>query len=362
MAEIPYFDVLVVGAGQAGVQTVVSLVRGNYSGAIALLSDESTLPYERPPLSKSYLRGEDSLEAIQFRTQEYWSQSPVSLLLDHRVTQVDAEAGYVRTEHGAQIGFGTLVWAAGGSARKLPVSGSDLDGVLSLRDLADADDLQRRLAPDARAVIIGGGYIGLEAAAVLRECGIATTLVEAADRVLARVTSPVLSDYYTKLHQKNGVRIIVGGGVDCINGDRGRVQSVTLTDGEVIPADFVIVGVGIMPNADPLAKAGVAVDNGVLVDEFGRTKVPNIYAAGDLTRHVSRFAGDQLVRIESVQNATDQAKAVASAILGSPQPYSEVPRFWSNQYSAKLKTVGLLTGYDDIVVRGDIASDRFSVV
>ena len=356
------YNVVIAGAGQAGVQTAISLHQAGYTGSIALLSAEDTEPYERPPLSKSYLAGDDDLNAILFRTPGYWDESPVTLRTAARVVAVDAEAHTVTTSQGEAIGYGYLVWAAGGTARTLPIPGHDLRGVLSIRDLQDANELRSILGTAQRAVIIGGGYVGLEAAAAFRGRGIATTIIEAQDRLLARTTSPVISDFFAQVHRANGVDIILNGGVSEILGNHGHVTSVRLADRTQLEADLVIVGIGLVPNVDPIAGAGGNVDNGVVVDAYCRTDLPDIFAVGDVARHPNIYSDGESVRLESVQNAIEQAKLVADYIRGEARPYEVVPWFWSNQYDARLKTVGLLTGYDELVVRGNPSKPGFTVV
>ena len=355
------YNVVIAGAGQAGVQTAISLHQAGYTGSIALLSAEDTEPYERPPLSKSYLAGDDDLNAILFRTPGYWDESPVTLRTAARVVAVDAEAHTVTTSQGEAIGYGYLVWAAGGTARTLPIPGHDLRGVLSIRDLQDANELRSILGTAQRAVIIGGGYVGLEAAAAFRGRGIATTIIEAQDRLLARTTSPVISDFFAQVHRANGVDIILNGGVSEILGNHGHVTSVRLADRTQLEADLVIVGIGLVPNVDPIAGAGGNVDNGVVVDAYCRTDLPGIFAVGDVARHPNIYADGESVRLESVQNAIEQGKSAAAALAGKARPFTAAPWFWSDQYDVRLQMAGLSAGHDNIVVRGDRAARRFSV-
>lgn len=357
-----HYNVVIVGAGHAGVQLATSLVQGGYAGSIALLSAENVEPYERPPLSKSYLAGEQSRDDILFRPSEYWANSPVDLQLGAIVTSVDPEKRVVTTAAGSAIHYDYLVWAAGGHARKLSIPGHGLEGVLTIRDLPDVDRLRALVPTTKHAVVIGGGYIGLEVAAQLRAWNIDVTLVEAQDRLLARVTSPPVSDYYAALHRDRGVRILLQSQAEQLVGENGMMTTVRLSDGTLLPADLVIVGIGLVPNVGPIAAAGGQVDNGIVVDEYCQTSLPHVFAIGDLARHRNEYAGGEYIRLESVQNAVEQAKVVAHAIMGNRRPYSAVPWFWSNQYDVKLKTVGLLNGYDDYVVRGNPESGKFSVV
>ncbi|MFJ2028747.1 NAD(P)/FAD-dependent oxidoreductase [Streptosporangium sp. NPDC087985] len=355
------YDVVIVGAGHGGVHLATALVKGGYDGSVALVSAESAIPYERPPLSKGYLLGSESFDDIAFRTAAYWEKSPVELLLDSRVTEVRPGERRVVTEAGDEIGYGRLVWAAGGRARALPVPGHDLAGVHGIREIVGLDALRGELPGVKRAVIIGGGYIGLEAAAAFRTLGIEVTVIEVQDRLLARVTSPVISDFFLDLHRSAGVDVRLGTGVRELRGADGRVRSIVLDTGAEVPADLVVVGVGLLPNTELLAGAGAACGNGVEVDEFCRTDLPGISAIGDCASHSNPFAGGRRMRLESVQNATEQAKVVAADIAGDPRPYRVVPWFWSNQFKVRLKTVGIVSEYDELVVRGTPESGTFTV-
>ena len=360
-ATADHYDVLIVGGGHAGAQAAIALRQNKFEGSIAIVSDEPELPYERPPLSKEYLAGEKTFDRLLIRPETFWAERDVTLLLGRRVTAVDAESHEVATEDGASIGYGKLIWAAGGRPRRLACAGHDLARVHAVRSRADVDRMMDELATTERVVVIGGGYIGLEAAAVLAKLGKQVVLLEALDRVLARVAGEEISRFYEADHRDHGVELRTGIGVDCILGDTAAT-GVQLSDGEVIPADMVIVGVGILPAVEPLAEAGAAAGNGVEVDEYCRTSVPDIYAVGDCAAHENRFAAGSRVRVESVQNATDQATTAAKHIVGMAEPYAAVPWFWSNQYDLKLQTVGLSIGHDERVVRGDPAARSFSVV
>lgn len=361
------FDVLIVGAGHGGAQAAIALRQQKFAGTIGVIGAEPELPYERPPLSKEYLAGEKVFERILIRPPAFWEERHVAFLLSTVVTAVDAAAHSVTTGSGETIGYGTLIWATGGEPRWLACEGHHLGGIHTIRTRADVDRLESELATTTRVVVIGGGYIGLEAAAVLRKFGKQVTLIEALDRVLARVAGEPLSRFFEAEHRAHGVDIRLGASVEAIEGggddrDGGRVTGVRLAGGEVVPADMVIVGIGIVPAVAPLIGAGAAGGNGVSVDDHCRTSLPDIYAIGDCAAHASRFAGGAVVRIESVQNANDQATLVAKAIMGAPEPYAAVPWFWSNQYDLKLQTVGLSIGHDAVVTRGDPASRSFSLV
>lgn len=331
-------------------------------GSIAILSEEASLPYERPPLSKEYLSGEKTFERLLFRSADHWSELGVEILLGHSVVSVDPQAATVGTVDARSTRYGKLIWAAGGIPRRLSCSGTGLAGVHTVRSRADVDAIKSQLPSVRRAVVIGGGYIGLEAAAILRKLGIAVVVLEALGRVLARVAGEPLSTFFEAEHRAQGVDLRLDAAVDCIEEEGDRLSGVRLADGSVYPADLVIIGIGIEPSIKPLAAAGALSDNGVRVDEYCRTSLPNIYAVGDCAEHRNSFAGGEWVRLESVQNANDQAATAAKDICGTPEPYAAVPWFWSNQYDLRLQTVGLSRGYDHLVVRGDPATRSFSVV
>ncbi|MBB6407154.1 NAD(P)/FAD-dependent oxidoreductase [Arthrobacter sp. AZCC_0090] len=357
-----YYDTLIVGTGHAGTQLAVSLHNGGYTGTVGLVGSETELPYERPPLSKGYMSGEQDDDEILIRSQSFWDESGIDLRLGEEVTEVDAGSSTTTTRGGEHIGFGTLVWAAGGTARRIPVPGSNLRGVRSLRTIADARLLRHSANSVRRLAVIGGGYIGLEAAAKFTELGVQVTVVEALPRLLARVTGQEISDYIAQLHENHGVRIILNSGVEEITGSKGHVTGVRLASGEHVPADLVLVGIGLIPSCRTLQEAGAAVDNGIVTDAFCHSTLPNIYAIGDCANTPSKYAQTGRVRLESVQNATDQAKTVAAAILGDARPYTAPPWFWSHQYDTKIQTAGLQTGHETTIIRGNPAESRFSVI
>lgn len=355
------FDVLIVGGGHAGAQVAINLRQQGFGGSLAIVSSEPELPYERPPLTKEYLSREKPFERLLIRPAEFWEERDISMLTDRCVLTVDAEAHHVALASGETIAYGKLVWAAGGTPRTLACPGADLDGVHVMRSKADADQLMAALSDTLEVVVIGGGYIGLETAAVLNTLGHKVTVVEALPRVLARVAGESLSRFYEAEHRARGVDIRLNAAVAAIEGS-GRATGVRIESGEVIPAQMVVVGIGIVPEVGPLLAAGAEGDNGVDVDAHCRTTLPDIYAIGDCAAHISDFAEGKRIRLESVQNATDQAMTAAKAIVGAPQPYRALPWFWSNQYDLRLQTAGLSTGHDDTVIRGDPASRTFSVV
>lgn len=356
------YDVLIVGAGHGGAQAAIALRQEGFAGSIGLLGAESEPPYERPPLSKDYLAGDKTFERLLLRPLAFWSERQIDLLLGQTVVAVDPVAHGVTTADGAVIGYGKLVWATGAAPRRLGCAGYDLAGVHSVRTRADVDRMKAEMEAVERAVVIGGGYIGLEAAAVLAKFGKRVTLLEAQDRVLARVAGEALSRFYEQEHRAHGVDLRLGVGVACIEEKDGRASGVRLLDGSVIAAQMVIVGIGVEPAVAPLIAAGAEGANGVKVDRQCRTSLPDVFAIGDCALHANRFADGAVIRLESVQNANDQANVAARAIQGGEAAYDAVPWFWSNQYDLKLQTVGLSTGHDAAVLRGDPARRSFSVV
>ena len=356
-----HFDVVIVGAGHGGAQAAIALRTQKFTGSIAIIGDEPELPYERPPLSKEYFAGEKEFERIQIRPAKYWDEREIVMMLGTRVSAVDPAAHSVTTDDSVTITYGKLVWATGGSPRMLPIPGGNLPGVQGVRTRADADAIKAASETAGQIVVIGGGYIGLEAAAVLRKMGKPVVLLEALDRVLARVAGEDLSRFYEKEHRDHGVDLRLGVQVAAIEGEE-RVTGVRLGDGELIAADLVIVGIGIVPAVEPLIAAGATGGNGVLVDRHCRTSLSDIYAIGDCAAHENDFAEGAVIRLESVQNANDQANVVAKDICGDAAPYHAIPWFWSNQYDLKLQTAGLSTGHEATVLRGDPATRSFSVV
>jgi 3-phenylpropionate/trans-cinnamate dioxygenase ferredoxin reductase subunit len=357
------YDALIVGGGHGGASAAIALRRFGFEGTVAIVSMEPDLPYERPPLSKDYLAGERPFERMLFRPEAFWKEQKIELLLGREVTAIAAEERRVALADGARLSYGALIWSAGGSARRLSCTGHDLAGVHSVRSRADVDALRAELPGTGRVVVIGGGYIGLEAAAILTKLGKQVVVVEAADRLLARVASQPLSDFLLAQHRGHGVDVRLGATVDCIEEQNGAASAVRLADGSLIAADMVIVGIGIDPCITPLVAAGAeAASAGVRVDECCRTSLPHIFAIGDCAEHSNAFADGAFVRLESVQNATDQAAVAARAVMGAAEPYAAIPWFWSEQYDFRLQTVGLALGHDAIIVRGDPAVPGFSLL
>ena len=355
-------DVVIVGTGHGGAQAAIALRQLGFTGSILMVGRDSEPPYERPPLSKEYLAGEKPFERILIRPPQFWEERGVALMLGTNVSKVDPAAKELAVSGGGTIGYGTLVWAAGGDARRLSCPGAQLASIHTVRDKADVDRLSADLAAGARqAVVIGGGYIGLEAAAVLRKLGCEVTLIEMQDRVLARVAGEDLSRFFEAEHRAFGVDVRLSAEVEAIDGEE-RVTAVRLAGGETIPCDLVVVGVGIVPAVGPLIAAGAAGANGVDVDAYCRSRLRVVFAVGDCAAHANAWANGAVIRLESVQNANDMASTAARAICGDPQPYEAVPWFWSNQYDLRLQTVGFSLGQDATVLRGDPASRSFSVV
>ncbi|WP_096784400.1 NAD(P)/FAD-dependent oxidoreductase [Rhodobacter sp. CZR27] len=341
-------DIVVIGAGQAGAALAARLRALRFEGRITLLGEEPSPPYQRPPLSKGYLLGEMEAERLWLRSRAFWAEAGVELRLGHPVTAIDRAARTVSVG-GETLGYNQLALTTGSIARRLPkAAGGDLAGVYTVRTLADVDAMRAEFAPGRRLVVIGGGYVGLEAAAVARKLGLEVTVVEMAPRILQRVAAPETSDWFRALHAAKGVRILEGSGLDRLLGE-GRVTGARLVDGTELAADFVIAGVGILPATALAEGAGLAIDNGIAVDAQGRTSDPAIWAAGDCTSFPWR--GGRL-RLESVQNAIDQAELVAANMLGAGLDYRPVPWFWSDQYDTKLQIAGLNLGYDRVVTRG----------
>ena len=355
------YDVLIVGAGQGGGGAAIQLRQQGFAGSVGMIGRESEPPYERPPLSKEYMLGDKTFDRLYIRQPDFWASKGIDLVLGTEVTALDPAARAVTLSDGRSASYGDLIWATGGDPRRLTIPGAGLKGVHGVRTRDDADAILGELADVERVVVIGGGYIGLEAAAVLRKLGKDVTLLEMLPRVLARVAGPQLSEFYEAEHRAHGVDLRTETGVDEILGDT-RVSGVKLADGSEIACQMVIVGIGIVPAVGALITAGAAGGNGIDVDEFCRTSLDHVYAIGDCAAHANTFAEGAVIRLESVQNANDQAACAVKAILGNPEPYKATPWFWSNQYDLKLQTVGLSSGHDATVLRGDPATRSFSVL
>ena len=358
-----FYDILIVGAGHAGAQAAIALRQKKFEGSIGLIGNEKYPPYERPPLSKEYLAGDKPFERILLRPESFWVEREIDLLTGRRVSKLDPVGKKVSLTSDDEIGYGKLIWATGGSPRMLDCPGSQARNIHAVRSRADVDKMIAALPSVKKVVVIGGGYIGLEAAAVLTKLGKQITVVESLDRVLSRVAGETLSRFFEAEHRRQGVTIELGATVSGFEtGEDGIATAVTLTDGRQLDADMFVVGIGIIPETGPLVAAGAATGNGVDVDQHCRTSLEDVYAIGDCAAHSNAFADGAMIRLESVQNANDQAKVAALDILGEETEYDAVPWFWSNQYDLKLQTVGLSTGHDSYVVRGDPDSRSFSVI
>lgn len=356
------YDILIVGGGHAGAQAAIALRQGKFDGSIGILNAEPELPYERPPLSKEYFAGDKAFERIMIRPATFWPERNIHIVTNCCVDSVNPTAKSVTTKNGEVISYGQMIWATGGSPRWLLCDGGNLPGVHVVRSRMDVDAMLAELGDVQDIVIIGGGYIGLEAAAVLRKFDKHVTVLEAQDRVLARVAGQGLSDFIQSEHRAQGVDVKLGVAIDKLEEADGRVGAVILADGTRISAQLVIVGIGIIPAVAPLIHAGAAGGNGVDVDPFCRTSLPDIFAIGDCAAHENSFAAGQIMRVESVQNANDMASAVVKTMLGEATPYHAVPWFWSNQYDIRLQTIGLSVGYDQEILRGDPTKRSFSIV
>ena len=349
---------VIVGASHASVQAIDTLRREGHKGPIVLVGDEPHLPYNRPPLSKKFLSGELERERLLLRSPQFYEQHSVETRLGVRVTAIDRSAQRLRLSDGAELTYDKLLLCVGSRPRMLEVPGYDLAGIHYLRTVADVDAIRADLPGARRLVVVGAGYIGLEAAASARHLGLDVTVVEMADRPMNRVVAPELSGFYTRRHEKEGVRIHCNTSVTAFLGN-GHVRAVACGDQE-FPADLVIVGVGILPDVSLAAAAGIRCENGVWVDENCQTSDPNVYAAGDCTNHPSVRYGRR-VRLESVDNAVEQAKTAASNMCGRPARHAHVPWFWSDQYDVKLQIAGLSQGYDQAIVRGNPDTGSFAL-
>ena len=350
--------VVIAGAGHAAGQLVASLKQLKFAGQIVLVGDEAHLPYQRPPLSKKFLSGDLHAERLYVKPPAFYDDPQIELRLETSITKINRESKTLGTDSGDDIPYDKLVLALGSRVRRLSIEGADLDGVHYLRSIADVGGIRAELQNKKHVVIVGAGYIGLEVAAVTRQLGLDVTVVEMADRVMGRVVSPEISDFYQIEHASHGVKLRLSTGITAFRGE-GRLQAVETADGELIPADFVVVGVGILPNTEIAIDAGLDVEDGIVVDDRCQTSDPNIYAVGDCTRHPNEIYDRQL-RLESVHNALEQAKTAISNICGNETHYSQVPWFWSDQYDLKLQIAGLSAGYDDVVIRGNPADRSFA--
>lgn len=351
--------IVVIGAGQAGAQTIISLRQGGFDGNITLIGEEKELPYQRPPLSKKFLSGEMPAERLYFRPADFYEKENVTVKLSCRAETIDRDTKTITLDTGETLTYDKLMLSVGSRPRPLPLEGADKPNVFAVRSIADIEAMMPLFEAGKKLVIIGGGYIGLETAAVAQKMGLHTTVVEAMDRVLARVTDAQISEFYQNLHREEGVDMRIGTGVEGFAFE-DSVTGVKLSDGTLLDADLVVVGIGILPNIEIAETAGITTDNGIVVNENAQTSDPDIYAGGDCTQHPNSLLKRNL-RLESVQNAIEQGKAAAAHMLGDAKPYADIPWFWSDQYDVKLQTVGLSGTHDKTVLRGDPSTRSFAL-
>lgn len=349
-------SVIIIGASHAGAQVCVSLRQGGWDGQITVFGDENALPYHRPPLSKDFLSGEKSAGEILIRPAAAYDAAEIDMQSGVRVVAVDRDSKTIRTDTDENVPYDKLVLATGARVRQLPIPGAELENVFYLRDMDDVLAIKDKAETAISVVIIGGGYIGLETAASLRKQGLDVTILEAMPRILQRVTAPELSDFYKRVHGEEGVNIRENTVASEIKMEDSQLAVVT-GEGHSFSADMVIIGIGVIPNMELAETAGLTLGNGIEVNSFCQTSDPDIYAAGDVTWH-HNLIYDAHIRLESVPNATEQAKTVAAHINGKPKPYNSLPWFWSDQFDLKLQIAGLSNGYDDVIIRGDIHSGR----
>ena len=349
---------IIAGAGHAGGQTAISLRQAGYEGRIVVCGDEPVPPYQRPPLSKKYLSGELALARVFLRPESFYATHDIELRLGNAVREIDPERRSVVLDGGESLAYTDLVIATGSRPRRLDMPGSDLGNVFYLRTLEDADAIGKELVAGRRLVVVGGGYIGLEIASTAKGLGMEVCVVEAADRILGRVTAPEMSAYYTRAHRTRGVDLRLSTGIVSFEGD-GAVRGVVCGD-ETVPADVVVIGIGIVPDERLAASAGIPCDDGIVVDERCATAADHVYAVGDCTRHPNPIL-ERRLRLESVHNALEQARTAATNIAGTPAKYEQVPWFWSDQFDLKLQMVGMSQGYDTIVQRGSMDADDFAM-
>jgi len=355
--------VVIVGASQAGLQVAVSLRELGHEGPVTLVGAEPYPPYQRPPLSKAYLSGQATLESLSLRNEAFYTDHNIDLVCGERVVDIELDNGTVRLASGRDLPFDQLALTTGARVAHLPVPGADLSGVLYLRSLDDADRLAALLPTAQNVVVVGGGFIGLEAAAVCRNKGKSVTVVEMGSRLVQRAVAPVVSEFYRQAHERRGTNIKLGQTVTAIEGRDGAVTGVRLDDATLLPADLVLVGIGVHARGELAELMGLEVENNaVVVNTYAQTSNPRVVAAGDCTLLPHPLADDVMVRLESVQNAVDQAKVAAATLMGDKQEYHVVPWFWTDQDTLKLKIAGLSTGYDEVVVRGDPETEKFSVL
>ena len=349
---------IIAGAGHAGGQTAISLRQAGYEGRIVVCGAEPAAPYQRPPLSKKYLSGELARERVFLRPESFYARNGIELRPGCPVREIDPERRTVTLEEGGPLEFTDLVIATGSRPRRLDVPGGDLGNVFYLRTLEDVDAIRAAMAAGRRLAVVGGGYIGLEVAATAKGLGLQVRVLEAADRLLGRVTAPEMSGYYARAHRARGIDVRLSAAITAFEGG-AAVERVSL-GGETVPADLVVVGIGVVPDTRLAESAGITCDDGIVVDETCATSAARVYAVGDCTRHPNPVLG-RMLRLESVQNAVEQAKTAAANIAGTPSRYEQVPWFWSDQFDLKLQMVGISDGYDTVVQRGSMDADDFAM-
>jgi len=350
--------VVIVGAGEGGAEVAACLRKGGYDGPVTIVGEEPQLPYQRPPLSKAYLKGTGGPDSLMFRPDKFYRDQNIDLIADHAL-MIDRNARKLSLASGARLEYGHLVLATGARNRLLDIPNANLDSVRYLRTLDESEVLRHRITQGQRVVVIGAGFIGLEFAATARGKGLEVDVIELATRVMARAVTVEISEYFQSQHTAAGIRVHLGVQVTGIESDGGKVTGVSLSDGRHIAADLVVVGVGVLPNVELAAEAGLPVAAGIIVDEHLLTSDPHISAVGDCALYASPRFGASL-RLESVQNATDHARCVAARLTGDAKAYDGLPWFWSDQGPDKLQMVGLTTGYDRVVMRGDRGQGAFS--
>jgi 3-phenylpropionate/trans-cinnamate dioxygenase ferredoxin reductase component len=353
--------VVIIGTGHGGIQVAISLRESGFSGSITLISDEADLPYQKPPLSKGFLNGKQTVDNLRFRNPSFYVENDIELILNQLVTHIDLQHKIVATANNQTFSYDNLVFATGARNRKWAIEGSNHEKVLYLRHLGDAQQLQSAMVAAQKITIIGGGFIGLEIAAVAVEWGKKVTVIEAQARLMNRVLPPILSDIFLQKHQEQGVDIRLNAQVSKIGSAPNRaINGVQLIDNQYIESDLVVIGIGVLPNEELAKSAGLSCNNGIEVNEFLQTTEDSVYAIGDCARYWNAFAG-QKMRVESVQNAVDQAKCVAKNIMGERIAYHAVPWFWTNQYDLKLQMAGINLDFDQYVVRGDVSKHKCSI-
>lgn len=347
---------VIIGASHAAAQLAPTLRKEGWEGRIIIVGEEPTIPYHRPPLSKTFLSGEKSLDDIYIRPQIVYENAEIEFQLNTRVDAIDRDNKTLALNNGDSLAYDKLALTVGSRVRKVDLPGIELGGINYLRDVNNVEHIRTRMVAGKKAVIVGGGYIGLETAAVLRQLGMEVTVLEMMERVLQRVTAPEVSEFFNRIHEEEGVNICCGVGVTAFEGSKD-VEKVICSDGNDYAADLVIIGVGIVPNMELAQAAGLEVNNGIVVDEYARTSDADIVAAGDCTFHENALYG-RTIRLESVQNATEQARVAAITLCGKEQSYDALPWFWSDQYDLKLQIAGLSQGYDELIIRGDRENSR----